>query len=65
MGTERIRLDVHNHIYPQVHIDAVLKHGGRKGWTIRRNPITNAVMLSLNLIVSGICQNVVYSGLDI
>src|SRR5208283_933362 len=40
-----VRVDVHNHIYPKVHIDAVLKHGGPKGWTIRKNPKTGADML--------------------
>ena len=45
MSTELIRVDVHNHIYPQVHIDAILKHGGRRGWTITKNPKTGAAML--------------------
>ena len=39
------RIDVHNHIYPKVHIDAILKFGARKGWSIRKNPRTGSDML--------------------
>jgi aminocarboxymuconate-semialdehyde decarboxylase len=45
VSADRIRVDVHNHIYPKVHIDAVLKHGASKGWSIRKNPKSGADML--------------------
>lgn len=40
-----LRVDVHNHIYPKVHIDAVVKYGAPRGWSIRKNPITGEEML--------------------
>ena len=45
MPEEKIRVDVHNHIYPKAHTDAVLKYGGPKGWTIQKNPKTGSDML--------------------
>ena len=44
-SSELLRVDVHNHIYPKVHIDAVLKFGGPAGWSIKHNPKTGGEML--------------------
>ncbi|HZW56841.1 MAG TPA: amidohydrolase family protein [Nitrososphaerales archaeon] len=44
-ASEKIRVDVHNHIYPKVHVEAVLKYGAGRGWTIRKNPKTGGDML--------------------
>ncbi|MDA4131396.1 MAG: amidohydrolase family protein, partial [Thaumarchaeota archaeon] len=42
---EKLRVDVHNHIYPKVHIDAVRNYGAAGGWSIRKNPKTGSDML--------------------
>lgn len=44
-SSQPIRVDVHNHIYPKVHTDAVLRFGGPKGWSIRQNSKTGGDML--------------------
>lgn len=43
--SDLVRVDVHNHFYPKVHIDAIAKFGGQRGWTIRKNTQTGDDML--------------------